>query len=83
LAISLGFLDRESLINYEKREPFFATIKKARLRVQHYLEKKLVSQPYAAGIIFNLKNNANWKDQQDFNHAGNLSITLGAIEKKL
>ena len=64
LAIALD-LDRKSLINYSKDNEFFHTIKKAKAKVEDYLEKKLLTGNSATGIIFNLKNNFEWKDKQE------------------
>ena len=64
LALALD-LDRKSINNYEKDSDFFPTIKKAKLRVENYLEKRLINDSSATGIIFNLKNNYGWKDKQE------------------
>ena len=64
LALALD-LDRKSINNYEKESEFFPTIKKAKLRVENYLEKRLINDSSATGIIFNLKNNYGWKDKQE------------------
>ena len=61
LANSLD-MDRRSLLNYSKDEKFFLTIKKARQRVEQQLEENLYRLGNNSGIIFNLKNNFNWKD---------------------
>jgi len=58
-------IDRKTLINYGEREEFFHTIKKAKLRIENYLEKRLIKDSSCTGIIFNLKNNYNWKDKQE------------------
>jgi len=61
-------VDRETLTNYEKRDEFFGTVKKAKLRVEQQLEEKLHGN-CVTGLIFNLKNNFGWKDrsEQDVN----------------
>lgn len=69
LALALD-IDRKTLINYEKRDEFFHTIKKAKLRVENYLEKRLINDNSTTGIIFNLKNNFDWKDKQEIEHSG-------------
>jgi len=58
-------MSRQDLINYSNKEEFFDTIKKAKLRVENYLEKRLINDNSATGIIFNLKNNYGWKDKQE------------------
>lgn len=72
LALALD-LDRKSINNYAKDSEFFPTIKKAKLRVENYLEKRLINDSSATGIIFNLKNNYGWTDKQEVQHSGNIN----------
>lgn len=58
-------MSRQDLINYSNKEEFFDTIKKAKARVENYLEERLINDNSATGIIFNLKNNYGWKDKQE------------------
>lgn len=55
---------RETLINYEKRDAFFDTIKAAKDKCEEYWEGRLLG-PHATGPIFNLKNNYGWKDRTE------------------
>ena len=64
LALSLG-IDRRTLLNYSKNEEFFPLIKKARQRVEAQLEECLYRLGNNSGVIFNLKNNFEWKDRQE------------------
>lgn len=66
LARYLGFGSRRELIAYknERDEGYEAVINDAKLRLEEYLEQKLVYAKQPAGIIFSLKNNANWEDTQ-------------------
>lgn len=64
LAIALD-LDRKSINNYSKDDKFFPTIKKAKAKVEEYLEKRLLFGNSSTGVIFNLKNNFDWKDKQE------------------
>lgn len=65
LAYALG-MDRRTLINYGKNEKFFHSIKRAKEFVEQSLEEKLIGTSGATiGIIFNLKNNYDWKDKQE------------------
>jgi len=57
-------MDRRTLLNYSKDDKFFPTIKKAKRKIEAYLEEKLVTDG-GTGIIFNLKNNYGWKDKQE------------------
>lgn len=72
LALALD-LDRKSINNYAKDSEFFPTIKKAKLIVENYLEKRLINDSSATGIIFNLKNNYGWSDKQEIQHSGNIN----------
>jgi hypothetical protein len=79
LALALE-IDRKTLVNYEKRDEFFHTIKTARQRVEEYNEEKLISGTPATGLIFNLKNNFGWKDLTQQEVQSNQNIVY--IEKK-
>lgn len=72
LAYALN-MSRQSLINYEKNEMFFDTIKKAKLKVEQQLEENaLLGKGNSTFTIFNLKNNFEWKD--------NVEVKTNAIE---
>jgi len=68
LANALG-VERQTIINYGKKEEYFATVKKARATVEQFAEEKLFGNS-VTGVIFNLKNNFGWKDGQDLNIGG-------------
>lgn len=78
LAYALG-VDRETLLNYEKRDEFLGTIKRARDMVHRDVERRLM-EANSTGAIFNLKNNFGWKDktEQDITTGGE-QIQSGAI----
>jgi len=61
LALFLGFESRQSFYDYEGKEEFSYTIRKARLKVENEYEKKL-SSPMCTGAIFALKNHG-WRDK--------------------
>lgn len=61
LAMWLGFCDRQSLYDYEKKEEYTCIIKEARLAVENDYELSLRSQS-VTGSIFALKN-MGWKDK--------------------
>lgn len=71
LALALE-MDRRSLLNYSKEDKFFPTIKKARNKVETYVEERLF-YPNATGVIFNLKNNFGWEDKQELSHSGSIN----------
>jgi hypothetical protein len=68
LALFLGFISRQSLLDYREREEFSDIIKKAVTRVEHEYEKKL-SGFSTTGSIFALKN-MGWKDKIVNEHTG-------------
>lgn len=61
LALYLGFVSRQSMLDYEKKPEFSGTIKNARLRIEHEYEKQLYMDK-CTGAIFALKN-FGWKDK--------------------
>lgn len=63
LTLFLGFSDRGSLDDYERKEEFSHIIKRARKLVEHGYEKKLHGDKNI-GAIFALKN-MGWKDKTE------------------
>lgn len=72
--------DRDTLVNYSKREEFFGSIKKAKLKIEKSIEIRLMTTMNVAGAIFNLKNNFGWKDRQEID--SNISIE-GSLDTQL
>ena len=66
LALYLGFADRYSMYDYEKKEEFSHSIKKARAFIEKHYEELLQSNN-VTGAIFALKN-FGWKDKQEIEH---------------
>ena len=65
LANSIG-MTRESLLNYEKDDEFFSTIKEAKSKVEQWVEEYLFTGRNQTGAIFNLKNNyKGWKEKNE------------------
>ena len=64
---------RDTLLEYSKDKRFSDTIKKAKLKVENYLERHLITDNSTTGIIFNLKNNFGWTDKQQLEHSGNIN----------
>ena len=65
LAIALD-TTRQTLLNYEERDEFLDTIKKAKSRCEQYAEERLFSPGNPAGAIFNLVNNyEGWSNKQE------------------
>ena len=81
LALALD-TNRQTLLEYEgevegreKKDPLYAdTIKKAKLMCEAFAEERLFSGGTVAGVIFNLKNNYGWKDEQKIEHSGDVNI---------
>ena len=67
LVLFLGFCSRQSFYDYEMREEFSYTIKRARLHIENYYESKLTGNNYS-GAIFALKN-FGWLDTQEYTHS--------------
>lgn len=58
--------DRQTLLNYQEKEEFFGTIKKAKTKIEASIEKGALSGLYNPTFsIFNMKNNFGWKDKQE------------------
>lgn len=71
LALHLGFVDRQSIYDYEKSGEHSCTIKRARLRVENAYEQRLFENANT-GAIFALKN-FGWKDKQTTEHEGEMT----------
>lgn len=76
LALSLN-MTRKGLIDYENKDnpEFGNTIKKAKAKVENYIEQRLYENN-VTGCIFNLKNNFGWKDKTEQEHSGNVTINV-------
>lgn len=64
MALYLGFSSIAELENYEQQGLFADTLKRGRLRIEAYYEKKLHQQS-ATGAIFALKS-MGWKEKNEF-----------------
>lgn len=71
LALALD-TTRETLLDYQEKENYSDTIKRAKLTIQNYVEEYLFVGKNVAGAIFNLVNNYNWsnKSQTDVTTGG-------------
>ena len=77
LALALD-MTREGLIHYTNKSDEFAdTIKKAKARVENYIERALYGNS-VTGCIFNLKNNFGWKDKQELEHSGGTTVNISS-----
>lgn len=68
---------RRTLLDYEEKDEFSHTIKKAKAKIEAYNEELLYSKDVpTVGVIFNLKNNYNWKDKQEIEADINSDVTI-------
>lgn len=72
-------ISRESLGDYEIRDGYSDTIKRAKSRIERYLADQLQRNTQVAGIIFNLKNNFGWIDKQEIEQTGTNPALLQLI----
>jgi len=79
LCYYIGFESRQSFYDYEKRDGFSYTIKRARLFIEKEYEEQL-QQGNTIGAIFALKN-MGWFDKQINEHTGDIGIGLSDIIK--
>ena len=77
MASHLGFASRQSLYDYEKREGFSYSVKRARLLVEAEYERRL-SGSNVAGAIFALKNHG-WSDKHELRHSGDRQIKVTEV----
>lgn len=71
LAIALD-TTRDVLIDYEAKDQFSNTIKRAKQMCHNYAEEYLYVGKNPAGAIFNLKNNYGWKEKAETEHSGSV-----------
>lgn len=67
-------LHRTNLLDYEELDEFRHTIKKAKQRIEKYNAEQLYRKEQVTGIIFNLKNNFDWKDKSEVDNNTQLSV---------
>ncbi len=77
LVLHLGFCDRQSFYDYEKRPEFSYTIKKARTFIEQEYEECL-KQGNCTGAIFALKN-FGWTDRQEIDTTHHTDFNLKSL----
>jgi hypothetical protein len=83
LAVALD-TSRQTLLNYNDKDEYFDTIKKAKQKIENFAEEKLFGNN-VAGVIFNMKNNWSWKDTQEIksqNENINADISSLTVEEQ-
>lgn len=73
LCIALGFESKDTLYAYRDKEEFSYPLKRSLLIVENGYEKAL-RDTAPTGSIFALKN-MGWKDKQETEHSGEMTIT--------
>ena len=68
--------NRQTLLDYQEKDEFTDTIKKAKAKIEQFVEERLFVGNNTAGVIFNLKNNYNWKDKQEIEADVNTDLTI-------
>ena len=80
LALALGFSGRQALLNYEDKEEFMDTIKRAKSRIEQYAEERLFDKDGVNGAKFNLSNNfKGWREKQEID--SNVTTTGTTVVK--
>ena len=80
LALALGFVNRTSLLQYEGKPQFMASISRARSRIEKYAEGRLYDRDGARGAEFSLKYNFKWaQEEQEKQAAAQGVVILPAI----
>ncbi len=74
LAVELE-TSRKTIIEYDEKEEFSNTIKKAKERIENWTEEQLYRNTQVTGVIFNLKNNYDWKDKQEIDQTTTLDVS--------
>lgn len=83
LALALGFNSRQALLNYEGKEEFHDTIRRAKARVERYAEERLYDKDGANGAKFSLANNfKGWSEKQQIEGSINTKqeITIELVD---
>jgi hypothetical protein len=73
LCLWLGFCDRHSFYDYEKKPAFTHTVRRARLRIEKFYETRGESAKSSTFHIFALKN-FGWTDKQEIEHSGTMGV---------
>lgn len=83
LGVAIG-LSRQGILEYEHKDQFSDTIKRAKERCEAYAESSLFIGKNPAGAIFNLKNNyESWRDKTEVEQSGGLDINVNDFLNKV
>lgn len=78
LALALD-MSREDLLNYQGREEFFDTVRRAKQKCEQYAEEMLYKARNPHGVIFSLKNNWGWRDRFEQEISGPDGGPIGVV----
>lgn len=81
LALALD-TTRETLMDYQNKDEYSYTIKKAKLRCENFAEENLFMGKSPTGSIFALKNYG-WSDKTEHEHKGEINSTIDITSKVL
>lgn len=70
---------RTTLCDYETKLDYMDTIKRAKQRIEKYNAEQLYRKEQVTGIIFNLKNNFDWKDKSEVDNNTKLSVVWDVL----
>ena len=80
LALALGFVSRQGLLDFQGKREFADTITRAKARVEKYAERRLYDRDGARGAEFSLKYNFKWaQEEQEKQAAAQGVVILPAI----
>ena len=74
-------IHRSTLIDYEEKDGFSNTTKEAKQIIENYTANLLHRKEQVTWIIFNLKNNFDWKDKSEVDNNINWSLSLTDLHK--
>lgn len=70
LCIALGFGDKSTLYDYQKREGFSHSVSRARMWVEHEYETRMIQGQIPPGSATFVLKNFGWRDKQEVEMAG-------------
>ncbi len=76
LALALGFANRTSLLQYEGKPQFMASISRARTKIEKYAEGRLYDRDGARGAEFSLKYNFRWAQEEQTQQAAAQGVVI-------
>lgn len=72
-------IHRSNLLDYEEKDEFRNTIKVAKQKIEKYNSEQLYRKEQVTGIIFNLKNNFDWKDKTEVDNNTKISVVWDVL----